>query len=278
MEQTARPAPLQSLRSQSIRAFCTDCTVKSAQRIWCLFPAGRTTALASEPSDNARTHPRVSVSVPFIAVVPACARVVLHGDDNPQGVVIGFDSNKLSEASRKAFGTTACEVPRWIKAWDPFLSEAADTLATLYARKRPDDVCLAAFAEVIALHLACRYGRDTGAQAPRTCLTQHRFAIVEHFIHEHIAENIQVEQLAALVHVSPSHFARAFKNTTGHPPHFFLTTERLKLARSLLAEGSLPLIDVATRAGFQTQQHFTEVFHRYTGSTPGAFRLAHKRH
>jgi AraC-like DNA-binding protein len=44
----------------------------------------------------------------------------------------------------------------------------------------------------------------------------------------------------------------------------------------MLSEGSLPLIDVAARAGFQTQQHFTEVFHRYTGSTPGAFRLARK--
>ncbi|MGO4815471.1 helix-turn-helix domain-containing protein [Cupriavidus sp. 2MCAB6] len=35
---------------------------------------------------------------------------------------------------------------------------------------------------------------------------------------------------------------------------------------------SLPLIDVAARAGFQTQQHFTEVFHRYARCTPQAFR------
>jgi AraC-like DNA-binding protein len=77
--------------------------------------------------------------------------------------------------------------------------------------------------------------------------------------------------------MSPSHFARAFKNATGHTPHFYLTTERLRLAQSMLSEGSLPLIDVAARAGFQTQQHFTEVFHRYAGCTPRAFRLAHHR-
>lgn len=40
---------------------------------------------------------------------------------------------------------------------------------------------------------------------------------------EHIAENIRIEDLAALVHTSPSHFARAFKSATGHTPHFYLT-------------------------------------------------------
>ncbi|SAL59877.1 AraC family transcriptional regulator [Caballeronia terrestris] len=77
--------------------------------------------------------------------------------------------------------------------------------------------------------------------------------------------------------MSQSHFSRAFKNATGQPPHFCLTTERLKFAQSMLSEGTLPLIDVAARAGFQTQQHFTEVFHRYVGSTPRAFRLANAR-
>nr|WP_318290101.1 helix-turn-helix transcriptional regulator [Paraburkholderia sp. BL8N3] len=70
--------------------------------------------------------------------------------------------------------------------------------------------------------------------------------------------------------MSTSHFARAFKNATGHPPHLYLTTERLRLAQSMLSEGSLPLVDIAARVGFQTQQHFTEVFHRYAGCTPRA--------
>jgi transcriptional regulator GlxA family with amidase domain len=48
------------------------------------------------------------------------------------------------------------------------------------------------------------------------------------------------------------------------PPHFHLTTERLTLAKSMLSSSGLPLIHVAARTGFQTQQHFTEVFRRYT--------------
>ncbi|MGT2477682.1 helix-turn-helix domain-containing protein [Paraburkholderia terrae] len=98
--------------------------------------------------------------------------------------------------------------------------------------------------------------------------------LITAFISEHIAENIQVEQLAARVHMSPSHFARAFKKATGSPPHFHLTAERVTLAKTMLSSGRLPLIEVAARTGFRTQQHFTEVFHRYTGMTPRVFRLA----
>jgi len=59
----------------------------------------------------------------------------------------------------------------------------------------------------------------------------------------------------------------------GSRPRFHLTTGRLTLARSMLSSGGLSLLDVA-RTGFQTQQHFTDVFHRYTGMTPRIFRLA----
>ena len=111
----------------------------------------------------------------------------------------------------------------------------------------------------------------------------HAFSVAQHaLLVEEIATVMQPDltrrwQLAALLHMSASHFARAFKNATGHPPHLYLTTERLRLAQSMLSEGRLPLVDIAARAGFQTQQHFTEVFHRYAGCTPRAFRLAHNR-
>jgi AraC-like DNA-binding protein len=48
-----------------------------------------------------------------------------------------------------------------------------------------------------------------------------------------------------------------------------VTLERVKFARTMLCDEALPFVDLG-RAGFQTQQHFTEVFHRYTGVTPPA--------
>jgi AraC family transcriptional regulator len=276
MEHTTLPALRRGLRCHSIRKGSPDRVAKSSQELWLLVPTGKTAIEASErdgPRDGQHATHCVSVSAPFIAVVPACALMTLGSAADQQGLVIALDSRLLKETSRRVFGTVV-RVPRWFKAWDPFLSEAADTLAPLHRSRIADPACLDVFADVIALHLVCHYGRRTDAHDSGTSLTPQKLTLVELFIHEHIAENIQVEQLAALVHMSPSHFARAFKKATGYPPHFYVTTKRLKFARFMLSEGSLPLIEVAERAGFHTQQHFTEVFHRYTGSTPRAFRLS----
>lgn len=228
------------------------------------------------PSGGRHASRRVSVGAPFVALVPAGARITLDCEADPQGLVIALDSRLLKETSRKAFGSIVREVPRWFKAWDPFLRKAADTLAPFYHSRIVDPACLDAFADVIAFYLVCHYGRSSDVPDSGTSLTPQKLTLIELFVQEHLAETLQVDQLAELVHMSPSHFARAFKKATGFPPHFYVTTERLKLARFMLSEGSLPLIEVAERTGFRTQQHFTEVFHRYTGSTPRTFRLSQR--
>jgi AraC-like DNA-binding protein len=70
------------------------------------------------------------------------------------------------------------------------------------------------------------------------------------------------------------HFARMFKLATGQPPHLYITIQRIEHAKALLRDSSLPLVVVAARVGFQTQEHFTNVFHRYAGVTPRVYRLS----
>lgn len=213
----------------------------------------------------------VTVRAPCIGLIPASANLAAAAE-GPRGLVITLDSRLLETKSRQVFGTTTSQPRLWLQAWDPFLRETASTLTSALAR-RLDLGCLEAFADVIALHISCRYYHGGLASHRETSLTQRQLTSINRFISDHIAENIQVEDLARLLHMSPSNFARAFKETTGSPPHFHLTTERLTLAKFLLSSSRLPLVDVAASAGFQTQQHFTEVFHRYTGMTPRMFRL-----
>ena len=107
----------------------------------------------------------------------------------------------------------------------------------------------------------------------RAGLAPHRLQRVLACIEARLAEPIQVRELADEIHMSPFHFARMFKLSTGLAPHAYITRQRMDRAKSLLATTQLPLLEVASRVGYQTQAHFTGVFHRYVGTTPRVYRL-----
>ena len=72
--------------------------------------------------------------------------------------------------------------------------------------------------------------------------------------------------------LSPAHFARLFKNTTGRTPHQFVSDRRLALAKTMLAEPDRPIAEIAYAAGFSSQANFARAFRLATGMTPGQFR------
>jgi AraC family transcriptional regulator len=86
-----------------------------------------------------------------------------------------------------------------------------------------------------------------------------------------------LEQMAALVSLSPYHFARQFKAATGLPPHQFLITRRVERAQQILrGRGSLNLAEVAIGVGFSDQSQLCFHFKRIVGVTPGRFRASAK--
>ncbi|PYO72713.1 MAG: hypothetical protein DMD64_10020 [Gemmatimonadetes bacterium] len=87
---------------------------------------------------------------------------------------------------------------------------------------------------------------------------------------------LTVEMLSREVGLSVAHFARAFKETMGRAPHQYLLALRLERARRLLETTEASLSDIAQRAGFADQAHFTRLFKRAFGTTPGA--LMRTRH
>ena len=92
-------------------------------------------------------------------------------------------------------------------------------------------------------------------------------------IEERVPESIRVGELAAEVHMSPFHFARMFKKAMGYPPHSYITQVRMERAKYLLASSKLSLRQIATSVGYQTQAHFSGVFHKRVGVTPRTYRL-----
>ncbi len=95
---------------------------------------------------------------------------------------------------------------------------------------------------------------------------------VTDFMRANLTETLRLSELAAISGLSPSHFGRAFKGSTGLPPHRWQLNMRIEQARALLADAGASLADIACATGFADQSHFTRVFSRIVGVSPGAWR------
>jgi AraC family transcriptional regulator len=157
---------------------------------------------------------------------------------------------------------------------DKILWSICLTCAELLAGRVPGkSATVAALTHLMAGHIVEKYtriGTDTGAHRGGLPIVQLRK--VEDYIAEHLAEEITVEELAALVELSASHFAHVFKETTGMTPLQFATRQRITRAQQLIRETSRSLIDVGLEIGYTSPSHFAQVFRRVVGVTPTAFR------
>lgn len=91
------------------------------------------------------------------------------------------------------------------------------------------------------------------------------------FIAANLGRDMPLAQVAAAAGMSTYHFARAFRQATGRPPHRYVTEQRLLHARTLLHDARLTVRAVATAVGF-THSHFTRTFTRHMRMAPSAFR------
>ncbi len=91
-------------------------------------------------------------------------------------------------------------------------------------------------------------------------------------IEANLQNDVTLTQLAASIGLSPTHFSRAFRQSTGVPPFVWLLQRRVERAKALLAQPDLSLARIALEVGFGAQPQFTTAFRRVTGVPPGAWR------
>lgn len=86
-----------------------------------------------------------------------------------------------------------------------------------------------------------------------------------------------LEEMAPLVGLSPSHFARKFRLATGMSLQRFVAHKRVQSSFAMLQADDTPLSRIALELGFASQSHFTNLFSEFTGMTPAKFRKQFRR-
>ncbi|KPH62983.1 AraC family transcriptional regulator [Pseudoalteromonas porphyrae] len=93
----------------------------------------------------------------------------------------------------------------------------------------------------------------------------------QQYLDEYCCEEISLERIAALSHMSPFHFIRQYKKQYGLTPHAYQIQRRIRHAKTLLKHG-LNVSQTANECGFHDQSHLHHHFKSRIGITPGQYR------
>ena len=142
----------------------------------------------------------------------------------------------------------------------------------LSAELRASDAAAPLAAEGITLELLAATARDSAPTGPAPWLRD-----VEELVRERHGECVRLGDVARELGVPAVRIARVFRERHGMSVGEYGRRARIEWAAAEIAGGDRPLAEIAAEAGFADQSHFTRLFRRYLGTTPGRFRAFQSR-
>lgn len=118
-------------------------------------------------------------------------------------------------------------------------------------------------AQICALYVQARIAMER---------TEATFADAIAYMENHITEDISLDTLAALYHLSPNYFGHEFKKITGIPPLKYFAQLRAKHAANLLKTTAMSVSEVALATGFTNIYYFQSFFEKHMGVHPDKYR------
>jgi AraC family transcriptional regulator len=211
-----------------------------------------------------------------INVIPAGSSVQWSRQGNMDALFIDLEPSLVARVAAEScdFDSSRTVLPPLYGLNVPELRSAMLAVdAELRAGGVGGSLLAESFATILTVYLIRHItGHRRHKASAGSVLTRHKFHTVIEYIMENLAGQPTLQQMAAIVDLSPFHFARQFKAATGLAPHQYVIARRVQRAQELLRTGrELALAEVAFRSGFANQSHFCFHFKRIVGVTPRQF-------
>ena len=160
-------------------------------------------------------------------------------------------------------------LPNLLSQTDPVITTTMLALESAVQNGAPDLYAETA-AHFLAVHLLTRHARR---QMPRCDhWREHALRKADTFMREHLPQPISLSQLADAAGLNSFQLLRAAKAIWGETPLRRLTRLRMEVAKRLLDQGYLPIIEIAVECGYSNPSHFATAFRRHVGVTPMEYR------
>ena len=95
---------------------------------------------------------------------------------------------------------------------------------------------------------------------------------IKEYVQLHYSENIDLNLVAGLVNVTPSHLSNLFKKETGTNFSSYLTDVRMQTAGKLLKSPDMLIYEVAEKTGYSNGGYFGKAFKKYWGVSPEEYK------
>ena len=156
---------------------------------------------------------------------------------------------------------------------DPALNSLMERVHEELLRRHASALFLQGIAQAIAIHLARNYaGTDGESRWGSPSLPGYKLRQITDWMAEHVAEEFNLDRLAAQAGLSKFYFNRLFKSALGVSPSHYQITLRMDEARRLLRETKRSVVEIALDVGYANPSHFAQLFRRETGLAPSDYR------
>ena len=248
-----------------------------------------------------RAHPEISVTISYedtsllaswqTATGRQVTRLIRDGHvsvipgDQPHGgewrreaehLILYLDPGFVSAAARDLLGEDPVEIVENYTAEDPFIGGLASALrAELKTEGGPQRLYLESLANVLSAHLIRNYSAKSALEytSVKTIgLSKSILAAVTDYVGDNLARDLTLSELAGVACMSPYHFSRLFKRSTGLSPYQYVIHQRVQRARELLNRTELSVTEVSMAVGFAHQSHLAQHTRRLLGVPPASLR------
>jgi AraC family transcriptional regulator len=209
-----------------------------------------------------------------IGISPANQAQKLRWQGDTESIHLYLDPTFMQQSIAESVKGVSVEILPQLKINDPLIRNLGIALISeLKFNKEGSRLYAETAAALLSIHLLQHYTEwKQVVKQYAEGLSQGKLQQVLDYIHSYLDQNLSLNELAALVYISPYHFARLFKQSMGLAPHQYVNKCRIKRAMQLLAQGELSILEITQQIGFQSQSHFTTLFRRSLGVTPTTYR------
>ncbi len=102
--------------------------------------------------------------------------------------------------------------------------------------------------------------------------------LIKQYINDHLCEHITLGEISNQIHIVEQYICAVFKKYTGMTVFEYINSERVDLAKRLIATNEFTLIKISEMCGFFDYNYFSRIFKRVVGITPLNYRRSALSH